>query len=97
MSTFTIATLLLANFGRQSKALSRPKAGPKSIALLTPTAPGTSTPALDRADAYGLTMIALTAAMLRFALADPNEEGFRRVPRIGVVAWPLVLAVGAFL
>ena len=42
-------------------------------------------------------MIAVTAAMLRFALADPMEEGFRRVPRIGVVAWPLLLAVGAFL
>ena len=40
-------------------------------------------------------MIALTAAMLRFALANPNEEGFRRVPRVGVVAWPLFLAVAA--
>ncbi len=65
------------------------------LSLLTPTAPGTTTPALDRADAFGLTMIALTAAMLRFALADPGREGFRRVPRAGVVAWPLLLAVAA--
>ena len=65
------------------------------LALLAPTAPGTTTPALDRADAFGLTMIALTAAMLRFALADPSREGFRRVPRVGVVAWPLILTVAA--
>ena len=37
----------------------------------------------------------IAAAMLRFALADPAREGFRRVPRVGVVAWPLLLAVAA--
>ena len=65
------------------------------LALLTPTAPGTTTPALDRADAFGLTALAVAAAMLRFALANPMEEGFRRVPRVGVVAWPLLLAAAA--
>ena len=65
------------------------------LAALAPMAPGTATPALDRADAFGLTALAVAAAMLRFALANPMEEGFRRVPRVGVVAWPLLLAAAA--
>ena len=65
------------------------------MAALAPTAPGTATPALDRADAFGLAMGALAATTVRFVLADPKALGFKNIQPVAVVAFPAALAVAA--
>ena len=65
------------------------------LAALAPTAPGTATPALDRADAFGLAMGALAVATVRFVLADPKALGFKNIQPVAVAAFPAALAVAA--
>ena len=56
---------------------------------------GTSIPALDRADAFGLAMGALAVATVRFVLADPKALGFKNIQPVVVVAFPAALAAAA--
>ena len=65
------------------------------LAALAPMTPGTATPALDRADAFGLAMGALAATTVRFVLADPNALGFKNIQPVAVAAFPAALAVAA--
>ena len=99
MSILTLATLL-ASFARQSTAITRPKTTPKTgpkLALKLRRCGGlrTAKPALDRADAFGLAMVALAATTVRFVLADPNALGFKNIQPVAVAAFPAALAVAA--
>ena len=58
-------------------------------------APGTATPALDRADAFGLAMVALAGTTVRFVLADPKALGFKNIQPVAVTAFPAALAAAA--